>query len=84
MIDDSAARQTLRDFITVHLMQDADYPLADDEPLFSEGLIDPAAMEELSLFIEEQFGLHIDAADLSTENIDTLDAILFLLKTGLE
>lgn len=83
MLDGPTAKDVVRDYITRALIHDPAYPLADDEPLHSGHLIDVAAMVELAEFIEETFGVHIDEAELTTENIDTLSAIITLLESRL-
>lgn len=77
------ARDRIREFITLTLIGDADYPLADDEPLVSSGLLDDAVREELAEFLVETFGIAFDDDDLSTENIDTVEAIVTLLRDHL-
>lgn len=83
MIEGSIAREQVKSFITISLIHDPDYPLEDDEPLISGGLIDLASLEELAQFIEETFGVHIDGAELTTEHIDTLSDIIELLEDRL-
>ncbi len=84
MIEVPSSRERLRAFITTWLIHDADYPLADDETLITGGLIDLASLDELALFIEENYGVHIDEDELTTENIDTLDDIIEMLTSRLE
>ena len=48
------------------------YPLAEDEPLISGGIITSFFMVQLALFIEEEFGVHISDAELTVEHLDTL------------
>ena len=81
MFDGSEAKAELRDFITRTLIHDPDYPLGDDEPLLTGGLIDQASLEELAEFIEESFGVHVDEAEITTEHVDTLQDLLDLLQS---
>ncbi|MFC1961225.1 hypothetical protein ACFLYO_11025 [Chloroflexota bacterium] len=83
MLDGSTAKEVVRDYITRTLIHDPAYPLADDEPLLSSHLIDQAALVDLAAFIEETFGVHIDDAELTTENIETLSALITLLQSRL-
>ncbi len=76
LIEDELVRERIRAFITMALIRDPDYPLADDEPLISGALIDLAALEDLALFIEEDIGVHLDEDELTNENIDTLDDLV--------
>ena len=73
-------REALRNYITSELMRDPDYPLTDDEPLISGGLIDSFSLVELQLFIENQFGVHIDDTELTADAIDNVEDIVQLIE----
>lgn len=73
-------RSVLRQFITSQLMKEPDYPLKDDEPLISGGLIDSFSLVELQLFIEQEFNVHIDDTELTTDRIDNLNDIAALIE----
>lgn len=73
-------RDELRDFITAELMRDPDYPLKDDEPLISGGLIDSFSLVELQIFIEQHFGVHIEDTELTVDAIDNMDDIVALIE----
>ncbi|MBN2472502.1 MAG: hypothetical protein JXN59_17375 [Anaerolineae bacterium] len=79
MLEESAIKAELRGFITRALIHDPDYPLADDEPLLTGGLIDLASVQELAEFIEETFGVHVDEAEITTEHVDTLNELQELI-----
>jgi len=46
-------------------------PISADEPLVSSGIVDSFGLVDLSLFVEERFGVRIDASDLGTGRADT-------------
>ena len=69
--DDIRAR--LRAFICGELLGDSSYPLRDDEPIISGGLIDSFYLAHLAVFVEDEFGVVIPDVDLTVENFDTLD-----------
>ncbi len=69
-------KDQIRAFITAEMIRDAKYPLKDDEPLITGGLIDSFSLVELALFIEKTFGIHLDDVDLTAENMDTLGQIV--------
>lgn len=71
----------LRTFITTTLMRDPGYPLQDDEALISGGLIDSFSLVELQLFIEQEFGIHIDDTDLTADAIDNINDLVALIKS---
>ncbi len=83
MFNAAHARDRIREFVTLTLIGDPDYPLADDEPLVGSGLLDDAAREELAEFLVETFGVALDEDELGTENVDTIDAIVTLLHSYL-
>jgi acyl carrier protein len=58
------------------MMSSPDYPLADDEPIITGGLIDSFSLVQLALFIEETFGVELPDPELTVENMDTLDLIV--------
>lgn len=76
-------REALRKFITAELMRDANYPIKDDEPLISGGLIDSFSLVELQIFIEQQFGVRIEDTELTTDAIDNIDDIVVMIEARL-
>ena len=70
----------LRSFICTELLRDPDYPLGDDEPLISGGLIDSFSIAHLAVFIEREFAVYIADVDLTVENMDTLRQIGELIR----
>ena len=69
-------KDELRTYITTHMIHDAKYPLKDDEPLITGGLVDSFSLVELALFIEEKFGVHFPDSELTAANMDTLNQIM--------
>jgi acyl carrier protein len=66
----------LRAYITEHMIHDPKYPLKDDEPLITGGLVDSFSLVELALFIEETFGVHFPDSELTAANMNTLNQII--------
>jgi len=66
-------KAALRAFLCGELLGDPSYPLADDQPIISGGLIDSFYLAHLAVFVEETFGVVIPDVDLTVENFDTLD-----------
>jgi acyl carrier protein len=75
-----AMREELRKFIASELIRDPDYPLQDDEPLISGGLIDSFSLVELQLFIEQQFGIRIDDTDMTVDSADNMNDIVAMIE----
>jgi acyl carrier protein len=69
-------RDQLRDYIKTHMIKDPTYPLKDDEPLITGGLVDSFSLVELAVFIEDTFGARFDDPELTAENMDTVNQIL--------
>lgn len=69
-------KEQLVTFIKTELMRNPAYPLRDDEPLITGGLVDSFSLVELALFIEETFGVHFDDVELTADNMNTVDQIL--------
>lgn len=65
----------LRQFVCSELMQHPAYPLRDDEPLMSGGLIDSFSVAYIGVFIEQAWGVYIPDPELTVENMDTLALI---------
>ena len=49
--------------------------LADDTSLLDEGIVDSTGMLEVTAFIEEQFGIRVDDAEMLPENLETIRKI---------
>lgn len=75
--------QKVRAYTLKELLKNPDYPLKDDEPLFSSGLIDSFAMAQVGVFIETEFDLYIPDPELTVENMDTPSQITDKILSGL-
>jgi acyl carrier protein len=49
--------------------------LAEDTPLISSGILDSLATLKLSMFLEEQFGIQVDAHELEEEYLGNITKI---------
>jgi acyl carrier protein len=65
-------RAGLRRFICAELLGDPSYPLADDEPLITGGLIDSFALAHVAVFVESAFGVYLPDVELTVEAMDTV------------
>ena len=82
-MDRNEVLQKVRAFTLKELLKNPDYPLKDDEPMFSSGLIDSFAMAQVGVFIETEFDLYIPDPDLTVENMDTPNQIADKIIAGL-
>jgi len=74
-------KEELRQFITANMIRNAKYPLKDDEPLMTGGLIDSFSLVELALFIEDTFGVKLPDPDLTVANMDNLNLIVKMIES---
>lgn len=65
----------LRTFICTELMQHPSYPLQENEPLMSGGLVDSFCLAHIAVLIEQAWGVYIPDPELTVENMDTLALI---------
>lgn len=69
----------LSKYIAVEILKQPDRVIGSDEPLISSGLIDSFNRIDLSLFIEDTYGVVIDDKELKAETLDTLEKFAALI-----
>ena len=74
-------RDAIRDYIVTSLIRNPKYKLGDNDKLISGGVIDSFSLVELSLFLEEKFGVRPDDTELNAENMDTVQMIADYVKS---
>ena len=57
------------------LMGLKDTALTDDASFLDLGIIDSTGVIELIAFLEERYGIRVEDAEMTPENLDSLDAI---------
>jgi acyl carrier protein len=66
----------IRQFIlTEFLPREKPENLHNDTPLRTSGVLDSVATLRLVTFVEEEFGIRVEAHEASVENFDTIDSI---------
>ena len=75
-MDDQTVRENLRQFITRDLIRDEQYPLADDEGIITEGLMDSFSLAEFAVYVESEFNVYIPDSDLTVEKMNTLNQMV--------
>ncbi|HEY3824174.1 MAG TPA: acyl carrier protein [Bryobacteraceae bacterium] len=55
--------------------------LKDDTPLRTSGILDSVATLKLVTFVEEQYGIEVEAHEAGVENFDTIDSIAALVQS---
>ena len=76
---EDAIYEQLAKYIAKDILKQPDRVIGRDEPLISGGLIDSFNRIDLSLFIEDTFGVIIDDKELKAETLDTLDKFVALI-----
>jgi len=74
--DGSAIKQKLKAYIKAEIIKNPDYPLRDDEPLISGGLIDSFSIAHIAVFIETEIGVRIPDTDLTLDTMDSIDRMV--------
>ena len=73
---------TLREFIRRELLDDPAYPLRDDEPLVSGGLVDSFMVAHLAVFVEERFGVYVPDTLLLSAEVDTIERLAAFVRAN--
>jgi acyl carrier protein len=81
MLTDTEISSRLKSFICREILRRDDYPLADDEPLISGGLIDSFSLVHISTFIEREFGVRLPDTELDSAHLDTVRAMTGRIRT---
>ncbi len=72
--------QTLNTYITNQILKQPGRRIAPDDALISSGLINSFNLVDLALFIEDNFGVHIDDTELNAGTFDTLEQLAALIQ----
>ncbi len=71
----------LSTFIAAKILKQPGRTLSADEALISSGLIDSFSLVDLSIYIEETFGVRIDDTELNADTFDSISALATLIHT---
>lgn len=72
---------SLSAFIAAKILKQPGRTLSADEALISSGLIDSFSLVDLSIYIEETFGVRIDDTELNADTFDSISALAALIHT---
>lgn len=67
-------------YIAAEFLKQPGRVIAPDEPLLSSGLVDSFHLVDLSLFIENTFGVRIDDVELNASSFDNLTQLTAFIK----
>ncbi|HLE27812.1 MAG TPA: acyl carrier protein [Anaerolineales bacterium] len=62
----------LAQYIAAQILKQPNRTVQPDEPIISSGLIDSFHLVDLALFVEDQFGVRLDDAELNREAFDSI------------
>jgi acyl carrier protein len=65
----------LAQYIAAEIIKQPNRALSGDEALISSGLIDSFHLVDLALFVEDNFGVHIDDSELNASTFDSLNQL---------
>lgn len=71
----------LAEYLAKDILKQPNRTIQPDEALLSSGLIDSFHLVDLALFVEDNFGVHIDDAELNASTFDSLDGLAALIQT---
>lgn len=72
--------EKLRDHIASEYLNMPPEDLPPDYPLVSNGLIDSFNLVDLALYVEENFGVHIEDTELNATVFDTVGQLAALIR----
>jgi acyl carrier protein len=71
----------LASYITNEILKQPKRIIRPDEAIISSGLVDSFSLVDLSMFVEDNFGVHIDDTELNADTFDTLEQLAALIKS---
>jgi acyl carrier protein len=73
--------EKIAEFITTEFLKQPGRILSPDEPLLSSGMVDSFHLIDLSLFIENNFGVRIDDTELNASSFDNLTQLVSFIRS---
>jgi len=75
-------KNAIRQFVlTNYLPGEPATSLRDDMPLQSSGILDSLAVLQLTIFLEEQFGVHLSVYEIEPERFDKIEEMTHCVNT---
>lgn len=69
----------LSSFIASRILKQPNRVIRAGEPLISSGLVDSFSLMDLSLFVEDAFGVRIEDTELNADTFDSLEQLANLI-----
>ena len=73
----------LAGYVAKDILKQPGRTIQPDEALLTSGLIDSFHLVDLALFVEDNFGVHIDDAELNAQTFDNLNQLVGFLQSRL-
>ena len=70
----------LSNYIATEILKQANRIIDPRAALISSGLIDSFSLIDLALYVEDEFGVHIDDTELNASTFDTIDQLSDLIQ----
>ena len=74
-------KNKLNEYLTKDILKQPGRELQPDEALLTSGLIDSFHLVDLALFVEDNFGVHIDDSELNASTFDSLNGLIALIQS---
>ena len=71
----------LAKYIAAEFLKQPERVVGPDEALLTSGLIDSFHLVDLGMFVEDQFGVRIDDAELNASTFDNLAQLVALIRS---
>jgi acyl carrier protein len=71
----------LAEYLTKDILKQPGRTIQPDEALLTSGLIDSFHLVDLALYVEDNFGVHIDDSELSASTFDSLNGLIALIQS---
>jgi len=77
----SEMRDMLATYLAKDVLKQPNRAIQSDEALLTSGLIDSFHLVDLALFVEDNFGVHIDDSELNASTFDSLNGLIALIQS---
>lgn len=71
---------TLANQIATVILKQPKCVIKPDDKLISSGLVDSFSLVDLSIFVEDTFGVHLEDTELNADTFDTLNELADLIQ----
>jgi acyl carrier protein len=74
-------KQELAKFIAEGIVNQPKRVIGENDPLISSGLIPSFNLVDLSIFVEDKYGVRIDDTELNQDTFDTINQLAALIES---